>query len=154
KQAEDLAQAHRYNAACNAALAAAGQGKDAGKLARADRLALRRQALTWLRAELTARQKQLQSPGAGEADRARAALRHWQTDPDLAGLRDAQALHKLSAEEREACRRLWADVRHLLALADTVLPAPALSPCDPSGGWLESALDGRGYPAPVCDRAE
>src|SRR5262249_16807387 len=37
-------------------------------------------------------------------------LRHWQKDSDLAGLRDAAALAKLSAEERGAYARLWADV--------------------------------------------
>ena len=46
------------------------------------------------------------------------ALRHWQQDSDLAGLRDAAALAKLPAEERAACERLWADVAELLKRAE------------------------------------
>jgi hypothetical protein len=37
--------------------------------------------------------------------------------PDLAGLPEAAALAKLPAEEREACRKLWADVDALLQRA-------------------------------------
>jgi hypothetical protein len=47
-----------------------------------------------------------------------AALRHWQKDADLAGLRDKEALAKLSAEERAACANLWADVAALLKKAE------------------------------------
>src|SRR5262249_35617526 len=107
----------RYAAACSAAQAAAAQGQDADELTGTDRLALRRRALTWLRADLAARQKQLKSTKPGEADKASAALRRWQKDPDLAGLRDAEALKKLSEEERQACRKFWAEVRGLLGEA-------------------------------------
>src|SRR5262249_40368701 len=92
------------------ALASASQGEDAAQLDARERLALRRQALTWLRGDLRARQKQSKSWWPGEADRARAALADWRKDPDLAGLRDTEALKALSAEERQACTKLWADV--------------------------------------------
>jgi serine/threonine-protein kinase len=118
KLAADLGAAHRYNAACAAALAAAGKGEDAARLDDEQRLALRRQALTWLRAELRARQKQLKSWWPGQAAQARAALTHWQQDSDLAGIRDKEALAKLAAEERAACERLWADVAALVKKAD------------------------------------
>src|SRR5207248_4903808 len=74
--ADDL-QAHpRYNAACCAALAAAGQGEDAAKLDPVQRLALRRQALTWLRADLATWSRLL---AAGEGGgRLTGVLRHWQ----------------------------------------------------------------------------
>jgi serine/threonine-protein kinase len=112
--AADLQTAHRYNAACAAARAAAGQGQDADRLDDRDRCRLRRQALDWLRADLAA--------WAGVADKApaqagpavRRALRHWQGDPDLAGLREAAALARLPAGERQACQKLWADVDALL----------------------------------------
>jgi hypothetical protein len=42
-------------------------------------------------------------------------LRHWKADPDLAGLRDPEALAKLPADEQQACRKLWADLDALLA---------------------------------------
>jgi hypothetical protein len=43
----------------------------------------------------------------------RRELARWQADPDLAGLRDADALARLPADERQACRRFWADVQSL-----------------------------------------
>ena len=49
-----LAAQHRYNAACLAALAAAGKGKDANGLAENERAPLRKQALGWLHADLKA----------------------------------------------------------------------------------------------------
>src|SRR5262249_58581476 len=54
--ADHLGPAHRYRAACSAVLAAAGQGQDAAQLDAVQRAHLRRQALDWLRAELTAQQ--------------------------------------------------------------------------------------------------
>src|SRR5262249_11851199 len=51
------------------------------------------------------------------ADQARAALRDWQQDGDLAGLRGPVALAKLPPEERQACQQLWADVADPLARA-------------------------------------
>jgi hypothetical protein len=41
-------------------------------------------------------------------------LRGWQADPDLAGLREEAALARLPEAEREACRKLWADVADVL----------------------------------------
>jgi hypothetical protein len=46
-------------------------------------------------------------------------LRHWQQDSDLAGVRDKGALAKLPAAERDAWRKLWADVDALLKRAST-----------------------------------
>jgi hypothetical protein len=37
-------------------------------------------------------------------------LEHWQKDADLASVRDAESLNKLPDHERDAWRRLWADV--------------------------------------------
>jgi len=122
KLAEGLATARRYDAACYAALAAAGRGEDAATLDEKERARLRQQALDWLRADLALRQKQLQSFWPGEANKARVALRHWQQDPDLAAVRDQAALAKLPAQERESCRKLWADVAALLKPKDTTNP--------------------------------
>ena len=49
KLGDDRRAGHRYNAACAAALAGCGQGKDADKLDGRERGRLRRQALDWLR---------------------------------------------------------------------------------------------------------
>jgi hypothetical protein len=70
--------------------------------------------LDWLRADLALLTKQLQSWWPGQTDEARKKLRHWQQDPDLAGVRDKEALAKLPEAEREAWRKLWADVADLL----------------------------------------
>jgi superkiller protein 3 len=111
--ADDLRAGHRYNAACFATRAGCGQGADAAGLTAADRLRWRRQALTWLRDDLAARSSQLAADRSASPVFAQ-TLRHWQTDLDLAGLRDPANLAKLTAEERAACERLWADVAALL----------------------------------------
>src|SRR5262249_53671212 len=51
KQADDLKAAHRYNAACAAALAGTGQGKDTADLDDTGRAELRYSALAWLQDE-------------------------------------------------------------------------------------------------------
>jgi tetratricopeptide (TPR) repeat protein len=97
--AEDLAQSHRYNAACSAALAAALGGEDAAEW--------RGRALEWLRAELAAREK----AGTDLAE----TLEHWKQDPDFASVRDR--LGDLTEPERDAWRALWAAVDLALATA-------------------------------------
>jgi serine/threonine-protein kinase len=119
KLADDLRADHRYNAACDAALAAADRGAEAAKLDDKEKARLRKQALDWLRADLALRSKQLESGQPAEHTAAQQALRHWQQDSDLAGLRDAAALAKLSAEERAPCKRLWSEVAALLKKAET-----------------------------------
>ena len=114
KLAEDLQASHRYDAACYAALAAAGQGQDAAKLDDKERARLRRQALDWLRADLALWAHQVEDGKAEARARARQTLQHWQEDADLAGLHDAAALAKLPSSERATCQKLWADVAALV----------------------------------------
>jgi tetratricopeptide (TPR) repeat protein len=108
---------HRYNAACAAALAAAGKGIDANKLAEKEKARLRGQALTWLRADLALWGKHMSSDKPPELQAARQALKHWQKDPDLAGVRDQEALAKLPEAERKEWARLWDEVADLLKKA-------------------------------------
>jgi hypothetical protein len=108
-----LGPPHRYNAACAAALVARGQGADARNLDDQERARLRQQALTWLRADLSAWSRQV-ATGQISRSRLKHALTNWQKDPDLAGLRDAVALKKLPANEQTAWRELWTDVADLL----------------------------------------
>jgi serine/threonine-protein kinase len=115
--AEDPGEGDRYAAATAAALAGSGQGRDATTVGENGRPCWRRQALDWLRADLRFWQKK----GAGDPDdraSAREALGRWQTDPALAGARDAAALERLPEAEREAWRALWADVATLRDRAD------------------------------------
>jgi tetratricopeptide (TPR) repeat protein len=115
KAAEDLQRGHRYDAACAAALAGTGQGADAATLDNSARTEWRRRALAWLKADLARHTTQLGSGGPEAAEQSRQALLHWQKDADLAGLRDKEALERLPAEERDACRKLWATVAARLA---------------------------------------
>jgi Flp pilus assembly protein TadD len=114
KQANDLDQGHRYNAACSAALAAAGQADDARVLPDRVVLKLRRQAYRWLRADLT-----VYAGGPGHAnpqvrETVRQRLIHWRSDADLVSLRDAAALVRLDADERQQWQKLWQEVDALL----------------------------------------
>jgi hypothetical protein len=102
----------RYPAARAAALAAAGQGKDAAGLSEAERARWRREALTWLHVELALLRKVLRGGPPARALVLR-VLGHWQRDADLAGLRERAALDQLPADERKACQALWADVEAL-----------------------------------------
>ena len=58
---DDLQSGHRYNAACAAALTAAGQGKDPTKPSEQECTRWRQQALDWLRADLVLWAKALDS---------------------------------------------------------------------------------------------
>jgi serine/threonine-protein kinase len=112
--ADDLDAGYRYDAACAAALAAAGQGTAPTELADKERARLRRQALDWLRAELVLWAKREADGGSAQRAAVQKGLRHWQQDSDLASVRDQQALARLATEERVAWERLWADVDALL----------------------------------------
>jgi eukaryotic-like serine/threonine-protein kinase len=115
ERAKDLRNGLRYNAACAAALAGCGQGEDADKLDDNERTRLRQQALNWLKADLAlwANVADNENPKAREA--VQQTLQQWQTDADLAGLRDKPANEKLPEAERATCQQLWADVDALLA---------------------------------------
>jgi len=122
KLAEDVQAQNRYNAACAAALADSGQGKDDPPLDDAAKARWRKQALDWLKADLAAWSKVVQggSPQARQA--ISQTLQHWKAETDLASLRDAAALAKRPEHEQKACRALWADVDALLAKSQGTIP--------------------------------
>jgi hypothetical protein len=95
-----------------AALAGAGRGADA--LGDEERARWRRQALTWLRADLRLWGRHLEKATPQARAAVERALRHWQRSSDLASLREEVALARLPETERAACRQLWADVAALL----------------------------------------
>jgi tetratricopeptide (TPR) repeat protein len=115
--ASDPRNSIRYNAACSAALAGCGEGSDA-PAGEAERARLRAQALDWLRADLAWWAKAAESGDPDARAAVKAMLSHWKEDSDLAGIRDADALAKLPEDERDAWRKLWADVEDLLAKAE------------------------------------
>jgi serine/threonine-protein kinase len=111
----DLEGPNRYVAARLAALAGCGRGKDASGLQPGQQAALRRQALAWLRVELTRWSRQRTSDKPPEREAAQRTMRHWQTDPDLAGVRGEKSLAALPAAERRDWQQFWAAVRRLAA---------------------------------------
>jgi hypothetical protein len=118
KLVDDRKAGHRYNAASAAALAAAGRGKDdppPDDDAKA-KAKLRGQALGWLKAEHDAWAK-LPEGDSKVRTQVVETLRHWKLDPDLAGVRGADALAKLPGAEAKQWRALWADVDTLFKKA-------------------------------------
>lgn len=117
KLANNLNIPNRYNAACAAALAGCGQGKDAAELESKEYARLRRQALDWLRTDLGAWVQLLDK----EPDRFRPILaqqmRRWLVDTDFTGVHGPQAFAELPQPERELWQKLWDDVASLLARA-------------------------------------
>ncbi len=79
-----------------------------------ERALLRRQALDWLRQDLTWCGQRLDDGNAQINARIRQGLQFWCGDPDLAGVRAKDALARLPDEEREQWERLWSDVDALL----------------------------------------
>jgi tetratricopeptide (TPR) repeat protein len=118
KLADDLKNRRRYVAACMAAAAANGMGRDAPAVNSGERPRLRRQALTLLRADLDAR-AQLARGGSAEGRAALAdLLQSMQKAPALAGVRGKEALDKLPPDEREQWQKLWADAEALRKRAE------------------------------------
>ncbi len=115
---EDLESEYRYDAACSAALAGCGKGNDQPPPDETARTKLRRQALDWLGSELNSLSL-IASSGSNDAPAARRRLaeklEHWKHDPDLAGIRAADALKQLDRAEQAGWRTLWAEVDRVLA---------------------------------------
>ncbi len=118
RAAENLASSDRYNAACSAALAGCGQGKDQPPPDEAARISLRRQALDWLEGDMAARSRIVASAlwEATSAARRRLIqkLEHWKHDSDLAVVRENDALKELEPAEPAAWRAFWAKVDRVL----------------------------------------
>jgi serine/threonine-protein kinase len=115
--AEDMTAQNRYNAACAAALAGSGQGKDEPPLDEAAKARWRKQAVEWLKADLAYWTRQVESGPAQDRAAVAQTLQHWKVDPDLAGIRDEAGLSKIPEDERKACRGLWPGVNAVLKRA-------------------------------------
>ncbi len=104
---------HRYKAACSAARAGCGMDRDAPASDEATRATLRGQSLKWLTADLAL----LGASSTRARDDARKTLANWKSDPDLAGVREADALARLPEAERKDWQAFWSEVDTLLAIA-------------------------------------
>jgi hypothetical protein len=127
KLATNFVQAHRYNAACAAALA--GTAEDAEEpTTQSDRPGLRRQARDWLQADLDVYAQQVKDGKAGLILLAEVRLAHWLADPDLAGIRDAKVIADFPEAEQAAWHKFWTEVGQLLkqvrsSITETTLKA-------------------------------
>jgi hypothetical protein len=134
--AEDRLVQPRAAAACAAVLAGCGVGRDDPPPDPVARAALRERALGWLRAELAAWSKGVESGPPGGHTAVVQTLQHWRRDSDLAGVRDPDALARLPAAERVAWQALWDDVDAMIRGAPTGgarVPGPPVGelPADP-----------------------
>jgi hypothetical protein len=106
---------HRYDAAGSAAQAGCGAGEDAAGVPDKVRVSLRKQALEWLRANLTGLAGSREGGPPPDRAQVQQKLSIWQLDPALAGVRDADRLAALPTAERAAWQQLWDDVAATLA---------------------------------------
>jgi serine/threonine-protein kinase len=120
KLAQDVPAGARYNAACVAALAGCGQGKDVDRVDDKEFARLRRQARDWLREDLAWWGKALARGNTQTGAVVRLRMQYWQADHDLAGLREPGALEALSPDERKECLALWQEVAALLRRVQTL----------------------------------
>jgi serine/threonine-protein kinase len=108
---------YAYRGIRSAVLAGCGQGEDAPPPDDMARSRLRAQALGWLKAELVEHSTLLDSGESAGSAYGLLSLGFWKAEPNLAGVRDADALAKLPESERTAWTALWAEVDALLAKA-------------------------------------
>ena len=105
----DLRLGYRYHAAGCAARAASGKGRDSQTTA--ERTHWREKALEWLQADLSIRREQIQKGTSEQARDAKIKLRYWLNDPQLADVRDEQALQEMTEAQCGMARAVANDWR-------------------------------------------
>jgi serine/threonine-protein kinase len=113
----------RLDAACAAALAAAGPGAECPPSDGPDRRRLLHQALAWLKDDLGAWAERLTADPKCGPHQVRQALQRWKDDPELAVLRDDKELARWPDQDREECRGLWAEIERLLERSKGKIPS-------------------------------
>jgi tetratricopeptide (TPR) repeat protein/tRNA A-37 threonylcarbamoyl transferase component Bud32 len=103
----------RFKAACAAASAGVGSGRDATQLGEVERARWRKQALAWLRADLASWKAKGVTPSPADHAVLQRTLTRWKTNPDLARLREPISLQGVSDGERQDWATFWQEVDHL-----------------------------------------
>ncbi|MDB5332960.1 MAG: serine/threonine protein kinase [Phycisphaerales bacterium] len=111
--AEAVGLAYRYNATCGAVQASVGRGEGAAALEEAQKTQLREQARQWMAADLAAWESLIESGIPQTRAIAQRRLGHYQDDPDLAPVREPDALDKLPTREKEQWLKLWVELVRL-----------------------------------------
>jgi tetratricopeptide (TPR) repeat protein len=109
--AEDLDAKYRFHAACAAVLAGYGNDSESAKLDDQTRAGFRKQSLEWLLADLRGWVQRRADSKHGQLPTQAAVM--WQQHPDLAVVREPQALAKLPETERQNWQNLWSEVKAL-----------------------------------------
>jgi eukaryotic-like serine/threonine-protein kinase len=122
ERTDSLQSDRRYAAACAAAEAGRGDGKDVPPLDDSARASARARSREWLRYELAGLDKLLKAGLPPVSIHVTSTLQRWKTDRRLAGLRDDAELVRLPLDEQRACRALWADVDRFIVKASMFLP--------------------------------
>jgi hypothetical protein len=104
-----------WQAARHAVLAGTGASEDDPPLDDAEKTRLRWRALDWMREEMNARAAQLASGRPEARRRAADFFGRYQNDPNMAGVRDPEAIDALLPDEREAWRAFWREVAQRIA---------------------------------------
>lgn len=107
-------QVLRHQAANTAVRAAAGQGNDDNKITEPEVSRLRKQALDYLTADLTACTGMLTRGSPSEQAQARNVLENEYRDAAFTSMRDPAELAKLPEAERRAWRTYWTEVEATL----------------------------------------
>jgi tetratricopeptide (TPR) repeat protein len=109
---------YRFQAACSAAQVGCGLAKDAGNLDEGERARWRKQAWTWLQADLAVLSNLVPTKAIEQRKTVVATLGRWRRSLELACVRDEAALARLPATERAAWRALWEEVAALAQKAE------------------------------------
>lgn len=109
---DDLQFDHLYHAAC-AAAGAVRASSDETPLPAPEHNRLRDQARAWLRQDLVVFGKALDDDPENNRERALRQIALWQSDSDLAPIRDVLELQKLNEAERNEFLTLWAEIDNL-----------------------------------------
>jgi serine/threonine-protein kinase len=117
--AEDLGAGHRHKAACAAALAGFGSDADMAGLSEEERARWRRQARTWLRADVVAWTQKLDTGIKTDRELVQKVSARWWADPGLAWLHEASAVEALPPAERQECLALWQDAGAVIKRGQT-----------------------------------
>jgi tetratricopeptide (TPR) repeat protein len=112
----DAKAGHVFGAVLAAVQAGLGRG-DGANLDKQARSAWRRQALQWLRTELDALTRRVTTEPRPRWRGVVLVLRSWRADVGLAGVRAADELKKLPADERQQWQTFWAEVEALFQKA-------------------------------------
>ena len=111
---DELAYSCRYPWARCAVMSAGDVGENGADLNETERTQMRGLAQEWLLSDLELWKKVLELNPAAGREIVNQQLVRWQSDPDLAGVREASELEKLPPDERRDFAKLWDDVAQVV----------------------------------------